>query len=159
MIYRPKNFEIMSTKEKIYNQLQNQLTDRIDAAKQLMDSHKESLQSDTKSTAGDKHETGRAMIQIEYEGSIKQWKTAVDMKNALDRIDPSIEKPVVGLGSLVTTNQGNYYLSISLGKVTIEEMDCFAISLGSPIGKFLLGKVKGEEFEFMNKQYQIGSIE
>lgn len=149
----------MSTKEKIYNQLQSQLQEKIAATKQLMESHKESLQSDTKSTAGDKHETGRAMIQMEYEASVKQWNTANELLVALNRIDPTItNNNKVGLGSLVYTNQGNYYLTVSLGKITLETDDYFAISFASPIGKLLRGKKVDDKFVFMNKEYKIKTI-
>lgn len=147
-------------KQKIYNLLQSQIQERITLAKQQMDSHKESLQSDTKSTAGDKHETGRAMIQMEYEGSVKQWNTANELQIALNRIDPKItNNSEIGLGSLVNTNQGNYYLAASLGKVTVDKEDYFAISFASPIGKMLRGKKVGDEFNFMNKKYVIQGIQ
>jgi len=145
-------------KQKIYNLLQTQLQERIESAKRLMDSHKEALQSDTKSTAGDKHETGRAMIQMEYEGSIKQWKKALEMKTALDRIDPTVTKNEIGLGSLVYTNQGNYYISISLGIIILEKEPYFAISFASPLGNVLRGKKVGDQFSFMKKDYEVLTI-
>ncbi len=145
-------------KQKIYNLLQTQLQERIESAKKQMDSYKEALQSDTKSTAGDKHETGRAMIQMEYEGSIKQWKKALELKNALDRIDPTVTKNEIGLGSLVNTNQGNYYISASLGKITLEKEPYFAISFASPLGSVLRGKKVGDQFSFMKKDYEVLTI-
>lgn len=145
-------------KQKIYNLIQEQLQERIHRAKELMDSHKEALQSDTKSTAGDKHETGRAMVQMEYEGSIKQWKKALEMKNALDRIDPTVANNTIGLGSLVITNQGNFYVSVSLGKISLKNESYFAVSFASPLGNILRGKKVGDEFTFMQKHYVINAI-
>jgi len=129
---------------KIKNQLLNACIDFVEIkskniAKSIA-SNKNDLFSETKSSAGDKHETGRAMIQLEMEKSGQQLAEVNSMKAILDKI--TIDKPsgIICLGSVIITNKANYYLAISAGKLTIDLVDFFVVSTNSPIGKQLLGK-------------------
>lgn len=119
----------------------------------------ESKSNETKSSAGDKFETGRAMMQIEEEKLGVQLIRINTNLADLHRID--IEKSYVSatLGSLITTNVGQYFLSVGLGKVKHEGKNVYCISLDSPIGQLLKNKVVGEEIEFNTTKQQILSIE
>ena len=115
------------------------------------------LQIETKSSAGDKHETGRAMLQLEIEKSGKQLASILQSKEMLAKVYLSTSK-VVRLGSLIETNKGNYFLAISVGIVLIDEHKYFVVSTVSPIGKALLGKKEGEELLFNGRKIKINSI-
>lgn len=117
-------------------------------------SHQLSLQAETKSSAGDKHETGRAMLQLEMEKSSKQLISVYQMKQILSKIDHSQKEKKTGLGSLVLTNSGKYYLAISAGELKIDNESYYAVSIDSPIGKLLLGSVPGECL-FFRKQIEV----
>lgn len=106
-------------------------------------SNKNDLFSETKSSAGDKHETGRAMIQLEMEKSGQQLVEVQIMQAVLSKINIEKKSKVVCLGSLVRTTKGTYFLTISVGKITVEKVDYFVVSAQSPIGKQLLGKTRG----------------
>ncbi len=47
----------------------------------------ESLEDETKSSAGDKHETGRAMLQIDREQAGEQLKEIGKIEDALSKVD------------------------------------------------------------------------
>jgi len=111
-------------------------------------SNKNDLFSETKSSAGDKHETGRAMIQLEMEKAGQQLSEVNLMQEVLSRIKVDRESEVACLGSLVKTTKGNYFLAISVGKVIVEQQDYFVVSTNSPIGKQLLGKNVSESIPF-----------
>ena len=115
-------------------------------------SNKNDLFSETKSSAGDKHETGRAMIQLEMEKASQQFGE-IEIMNAILKI-VSIEKTseIVCLGSLIKTTKGTYFLAISVGKITVSNLDYFAISAQSPIGKQLLGQKVGAIVAFNNAE-------
>lgn len=115
-------------------------------------SNKNDLFSETKCSAGDKHETGRAMIQLEMEKTSQQLIEISIMNETIKKI--SIEKTtkVVSLGSLIKTTKGTYFLAISVGKITLNGLDYFAISSQSPIGKQLLGKKAGAIVAFNNAE-------
>ncbi|MDB4534133.1 3-oxoacyl-ACP synthase [Vicingaceae bacterium] len=114
--------------------------------------------NETKSSAGDKHETGRAMAQLETEKLTKQLSEALKLEQTLSQINPDTKHLKIGLGSLVTTNNGVFYISISLGKITLNDNTYFVISAASPIGKLLLTKKEKETFSFNGKNYIIQNI-
>jgi hypothetical protein len=116
----------------------------------IIQSYKKALFSETKSSAGDKHETGRAMLQLEMEKSGQQLLEINLMNDVLKKIDVEKFSEVICLGSLILTNTSNYYLAISAGKITIDSVDFFAVSTNSPIGKQLLGKKIGDKILFNN---------
>lgn len=111
-------------------------------------SNKNDLFSETKSSAGDKHETGRAMIQLEMEKSGQQLAVINQMKAVLEKISIENTSKSICLGSLIITNKANYFLAISAGKITINTIDYFVVSTNSPIGNQLLGKKPGEIISF-----------
>ncbi|WP_445383701.1 GreA/GreB family elongation factor [Robiginitalea sp. IMCC43444] len=120
---------------------------------------KQSLDSETKSSAGDKHETGRAMLHLELEKTARSLGDIQQMYAVLKRIPRSISRrEVAGLGSLVISDSGRYYLAVSAGAVRFENTDYWCISTASPVGKALIGKAAGEEASFQNKRVKILEI-
>ncbi|TNF41120.1 MAG: hypothetical protein EP310_07770 [Bacteroidetes bacterium] len=79
-------------------------------------------------------------------------------KNELLKIDINKANHKVELGSLVFTNGGNYFISIGLGKIEIENEPVYCISLISPIGKILQNKKPGEKINFQGKEIIILKI-
>jgi len=118
----------------------------------------DSLNSETKSTAGDKHETGRAMVQLEQEKLGKQEKEVQLLKETLQRIDIDKLTPNVSLGNLVITNTHSYFLGIFAGVFKHASYHVFCISIASPIGQCLLGKSAGDTFSFNGETIKILEI-
>ena len=117
-----------------------------------------SLTSENKSTAGDKHETGRAMIQLEREKLGNQLKPLELQEAVLHKIQTDKKSDLVVLGSYVVTDNMQYYLSISLGKIELEGKEVYAISSQSPIGALLLGKKESDRIVFNGKTSVIKAI-
>lgn len=115
-------------------------------------------ESEGKSSAGDKHETGRAMMHLEQEQLQKQVGELQNQLQQLLSLKNSEIKPNVHSGSLVTTDKGIFYISIGLGKIEFEEQPLFVISPASPIGKVFIGKAKGDQFSFGPTRYSIIEI-
>lgn len=116
----------------------------------------ESLNSETKSSAGDKHETGRAMVQLEQEKLGQQQQELDKMAQILRMVDIGSSSEKIGLGNLVRTSSASYFISISSGVFKTEESDSiFCISPSTPIAKLLLGKEVGDTFNFRGKTYTI----
>lgn len=152
----------MNLKEALLMHCKLFVNKRLQTVEEIIHSHQKSLQSETKSSAGDKHETGRAMIQLEMEKASQQLAGISEMNEILSKIDISIsensETKVAHLGSIIYTAKANYFLSISAGKIGIENTNYFAISVSSPIGKLLLGKHENDEFLFDGKSVKIQKI-
>ena len=117
-----------------------------------------SLDDDTKSSAGDKHQTARAMLQIDREQAGERLAEIEKTLKVLYKINPTKTASKAHLGSLVSTNKGVFFLSISLGVVTHQNTTYYCIGLQTPIGKLLFGKQLGDTFCFRDTTYRIKSI-
>ena len=118
-----------------------------------------SLKEESKSTSGDKHHTGRAILQIDREHVGYQLKEIEKVKDQLQRVDISSTSEVVRLGSVVRTNQALFFISISVGKLEVNKTSYIGIAPNSPIGLCLLGKKVGDQFNFNGKIYKILNLE
>lgn len=132
--------------------------DRIVSLQHILKEAQQAANNETKSSAGDKHETGRAMAQLETEKLTAQLSEALNIKQNLTQINPTITNNTVVLGSMVYTNKGNFYMAASIGKVTIANEVFFAISPASPIGKLLLTKKEKESFSLNGNEYTVLTI-
>lgn len=132
---------------------------RIEAAQAAMLTAQESANSETKSSAGDKYETGRAMAQEERNRNAVQLQQALQLQGELARINPEIASDAVRPGALVQTTMGRFYISISAGKLTIDGQDYFAVSAAAPVAAILAGKQAGEEVMFNGKKVQVQRVE
>ena len=146
-------------KQELYHHCQQFVQDRLNRIEDRIVNIRESLSSETKSTAGDKHETGRAMLQLEREKAGAQLAEVQKLQAILTKIDISTPSIVARLGSLVTTSQETYFLSISVGKINCNTHTYFGIATNTPIGKLLLGKKQGDSFNFNNTKITIETIE
>lgn len=132
--------------------------DRIGHLKAALAELKEALASEDSNSAGDKHETGRSMIDLEQEQLSGQLKQSLDLKDSLERLAPRQKTEAVVAGSLVETSMGIFYIAVGLGKVTVDGQLCYVISTDSPIGQALLGHVPGETIGFNERQISILSL-
>lgn len=126
--------------------------------KTILQEAQDAANNETKSSAGDKHETGRAMAQLETEKLTTQLSETIRLKESLTKINTKETIEQIALGSVVYTNNGNFYVSVSLGKLEIEQGQFFAISPQSPIGKLLLTKKEKDSFSLNGKTYVIENI-
>ena len=140
--------EFNQIKKELYKACQVFVTKKHQTIKNTIASNKKALLSETKSSAGDKHETGRAMLQLEMEKAGQQLVEVQILKETLAKIDVNKPSNLVCLGSVVYTSKANYFIAISTGKITIDNTDYYAISPNSPIGKEMLGKKKGDTIQF-----------
>jgi hypothetical protein len=148
----------MNLKKELYNQCEAFVNKRLQTVEEVISSNQKALQSETKSSAGDKHETGRAMLQLEMEKAGQQLAGITKMKEILAKIDISKTTTNAHLGSIVFTDKLNYFLSISAGKLKALDKEFFAISISSPIGKLLLGKQENTSINFNKINFKILKI-
>ncbi len=132
--------------------------ERIDLATQAIHAAQASANEESKSSAGDKYETGRAMAQLEIEKHSTQLAEAQKLKRVLEKIDPAQKSGSAQAGSLVITNQGNFYIAIAAAPFTLEGKTYFPVSPVSPIAQKLLGLKRGDPFTFNGKDFVIGEI-
>lgn len=132
---------------------------KVEALESELNATRESATSESKSTAGDKHETGRAMMHLEQEKLHKQLAEAQTIVSELERIDTKGVHTKIGLGSLVKTDKTTFFLAAGLGKVDFEGMTCFVLSTKAPIAAQFLGKSTGDKVSMNGTVYDIRSVE
>lgn len=113
------------------------------------------LREETKSSAGDKYETSRSMINLEKEKVEENLLELIKKRVTINHVDPTKPTKKVQLGSLLKTKNGIFFISTSLGKVTIDGQDIFVISPISPIAQVMLDLTIGDSFEFNGKKTPI----
>ena len=145
-------------KKTLLEKIKSMLDERMKIAFDAMQAAQNSANEEGKSSAGDKYETGRAMAQIERDKYAKQYELARQDRNILERIDEKQAFQQVGVGALVHTSAGWFFLAVSAGLVKIEEKEILVISPQSPLGALLFGKKVGEKFVFREKENTILTI-
>ena len=147
-----------STKSELYTECKTILKVRMENAKKQIDSAQAAATTETKSSAGDKFETAREMLQQEKRKAQQQLAEVLKHDEVLNQINPAVKLETVQLGSLVETSIGNFFISVGIGKLRNANQVCYAISLASPLGKAISGLSAGESTLFRGKPIRVNSI-
>lgn len=125
-----------------------------------MEALRDALGSEVKSSAGDKHETGRAMIQLEMERAASRLSLQEDQLQRFERLVAVKDNPVARIapGSLVVTEKEMYFITVSLGPVEVSGQRVQVLSPISPVGKLLNGNRVGDAPEFRGVAMAITAI-
>lgn len=152
-------FIAMTLKQKIHEHYLLVVNEKVNQLQQVLNDLKESGANETKSTAGDKHETALAMLQIEQANKRTQLQELLHQQAALGKINPALFASMIVNGSLVKTNRGYFFMSIALGKAVIEDKAVIALSPQSPLGQKLMGLKTGDTAAMNDTVYTIEKIE
>jgi len=147
-----------SIKEELYSYCLRHIEEQSAAIQQKINDARDAASEDTKSSAGDKYETGRAMMQQETDRNMAQLTEANKLKVALNQINPAVNNDRAETGSIVITNLAKFYISISAGALAANGDTYMAISPASPIGLKMKGLQVGDEFNLNGKVYKLESI-
>jgi len=150
--------KILAIKDKLLEVCKNDVLQRINTIQKTLQSIESARNNESKSSAGDKFETGRAMMQIEEDKNKRQLQEALIAKNQLSQIKFNQKVQYVGLGSLVFTENATFFIAIGQGKKIIDEKIYYCISPDAPIGKILLNQKEGAELDFNGKSFKILTI-
>lgn len=134
------------------------LNERMQLIRDEMVSLQASAEEETKSSAGDKYETAREMIQAEKEKVASRSEEAAKFLSILKALRPAELYEEVRVGSLIETDSGWMYLAVGLGAVKVDSTKVFVISPISPIGQALLNKKKGDTFHVNGKVQRIKQL-
>lgn len=142
-------------KEELFSACNNYLEERIQRIQTSLADLNDALQNETKSSAGDKYETSREMINTEINKLSVQFQ---QFKKLTAILEMAKYKPVsssVQLGSGVKTSTANYLLAIPAGEINANNEKFYAIGVNSPVAQALMGKSVGEKFSFNGKESEI----
>ena len=135
-------------KKILFSHCKAHLEKKIEILEQQKKSLQKDLTSEIKSSAGDKHETGRAMIQLELEKLGNQIHKIELSYQRLNMIKDFKTSSDVVLGSIIFTDKANYYLAVAADSCKINSKVFYCISSQSPIGKLLIGKKINQSIRF-----------
>jgi transcription elongation GreA/GreB family factor len=146
-------------REKIISLCAAVIAERITGIKLQMEELVRDAANDSKSTAGDKHETSRAMMQLEQEKLGSQLRILEEQQQQLALISQLQQSPKIINGSLIETDRGNIFIGVALGKLNAGGQDVICITNQSPLGKLLTGKSSGESVSLNTIKYTILSVQ
>lgn len=133
------------------------LVEQISFLETLMKETQDTANADSKSSMGDKYETTRAMMHLEREKQASQLSEVLKSREILHQIVP-LEHQKISLGSYIETNDFNYFIAVSLGKICFQQTDIIVMSAQAPLAKLFLGKKRGEEIIFNGKKFKINVV-
>lgn len=148
----------MQLKEKVHAACLQLIDTKIQALQSTLQELGEGALNDSKSSAGDKHETARAMMQLEQEKISKQLDELLNQKGTLQKIDTTLKSAQIVKGSLVKTNKGYLFLSVALGRLLVDGVTIMAISPQSPLGLKLVGLQVKNATEINKVTYTVEEI-
>ena len=111
-----------------------------------------------KSSAGDKFETHRAMMHLQIESFIKRLQVAQELHAQLRQV-PLVVTQTITLGSLVMTEQGAFFISISAPSCVIEGQEYLCMSPEAPMYRAMRGLQAEDWMEWKSPQSQEDDIE
>ena len=145
-------------KEQLYKLCIDYVQKRINESRQAIEDAQDGSEEDTKSSAGDKYESGSEIMQQVADRSQAQLNEANKLMVQLSMLSYNTTSSQANPGSLVDTNFGKFFIAISAGTLNIGSQTYFAVSPASPIGIKLNGKKAGDEFDLNGRAYRIEKV-
>ena len=149
-------------KQKLSLLINQKLSEKIQNFEKLIAETRAS-NNDTKSSMGDKYETGREMLQQEINNLQVQLNEVLKqqdfLKTFFDKLRMTKKFDKAEKGAIVKTERGLFFISVSLGEVNFENQKIICISPESPLAKAMNGKQKGDVFSLNNINQKILIIE
>lgn len=145
-------------KKQLIQEAKAYVEDRIKRIHTAIDDLQAALKLETKCSMGDKYETGRAMLHLEFEKLSGQLEQYGKLKKTLNAI-PYQDQERVGFGSLVKTDGANYFISIPAGELNLNSEKFYAVGTNSPVALAMKDRKAGEDFSLNGKSFKILSVE
>jgi hypothetical protein len=142
------NLEKIAFKNKLKNLGLDLLRRRIVAAQEAMNQAQEAANSEEKSSAGDKYETGRAMGHLQKEMLGRQLAEYAKDVKALQSVFVDSVCDRGGPGAFLRTAGVAFFVSAGLGKQEAEGLTILFVSPMAPLAHSLQNKKAGDGLLF-----------
>ncbi len=149
----------INMKEELYKKCASYLEEKIGRISHSIQDLEAALTNESKSSAGDKYETSREMINIEIQKLSTQLQQFQQLQVTLEVAKRNGSSKTVKLGSLVKATNATYFICIPIGEVELDAKKIYVIGAGSPIAQALIGKSVGDNFSFNAVSGKIVSID
>lgn len=154
----PNFASIHMTRNELLSGIEQLLHERIARLDGDIVSGRSDLGTDTKSSAGDKHEVGREMVQQELDKLEAQRAKLRMLLHDLNGTPIPHQALCVEHGSVVSTDQGWFFLAVGLGAMELHGERCFVLSPAAPLAKALLGARVGDQVVHERRSYRVLSL-
>ncbi len=131
------------------------IEERIAATLQLMNNAQEAANSESKSSAGDKYETSRAMNHLQKDMYASQLAANKRELAALMNINCGSIATEIGNGCYVQTKKAGFFIAAGLGKITVNDIVVYLLSPNAPLSQLLFTKSISDSFLFNKEQLMI----
>ncbi len=123
-----------------------------------MQNAQDAANSEEKSSAGDKYETGRAMSHLEKDMHARQLAANKNELAALLAVESNLLHLSVTTGSVIICDENSFFIAAGLGKITFKNKVLYLLSPNAPVAKSLLNKITGDRINFNNKEMTINEV-
>jgi hypothetical protein len=131
-------------KKALLKYIEQIVDDRVLQAKKGVESCQEAANSETKSTAGDKHDTARELMQQEKNKAAQNLANQINLKKAFVRISPTKVYSKIEFGAMVQTDDNWFFIGMPLGNIQFQDQEVTCVSPVSPIAKVFQNKEVGD---------------
>jgi len=114
--------------------------------------------SQQKSSAGDKHETTRAMAHLEQERYAQLLREAFAVQHQLVALEPVRLTDEAELGAMIVTDTEVFYIAAAVGPLEVNGQRCWVISPQAPLADALEGLEVGDTVHFRGQPLEILGI-
>ena len=142
-------------KQKLIQVCSDYLKNKINSLNVIISEVYESSNSESKSSAGDKHETAKAQMQLEIEKLGTQLKEAEEQLAEFEKINFNKTFRAIEQGTLIETNKGYFLIASSIGKIAVDDKIVFVISGKSPLAIAFAGIHQKDSLNFNGVEYLI----
>jgi transcription elongation GreA/GreB family factor len=142
------NHEKIAFKNKLKALGLDVLRKRIVTAQEAMREAQEAANSEEKSSAGDKYETGRAMGQLQKEMLGRQLAEYAKDVKALQSVGTDSVLEQGGAGAFIRTGGMAFFVSAGLGKQEVDGLTIVFVSPLAPLARSLQNKQAGDSIRF-----------
>ncbi|QPH39044.1 hypothetical protein [Pedobacter endophyticus] len=129
---------------------------QVDRFESRLDTIKADMNSqDTSPSQTENRNTGKLEVIANYEKELVFAKRELSVLNS---IKPDLTSDQVELGAVVYTKDLNFFISVSVGKFSVDGKEFIGISEQAPIYKVMEGLKKGDTFSFNQSTYTIENL-
>jgi transcription elongation GreA/GreB family factor len=137
---------------------QQSIEERINAVKEAMKNAQDAANSEEKSSAGDKYETGRAMGHLQKDMHARQLAGYLKEQAGLHAVNTGLVYDHATAGALVQTEKMSFFIAAGLGKQSIDRQSIYCISPYAPLASLLHYKKRGDRFSFNKEELIVTDV-
>jgi hypothetical protein len=148
----------LAFKERVFTACKEILAEKVTTLDEEIRQTRQAASEETKSSMGDKYETGRAMLHLTRERLEGQLAQAQKSYSAVLALTPTSVHERVRVGSLVKTDRGIFYISVGIGQVRVDDQTISCISATAPIGRILIDLYSEGSTTFQGKPLSVLAV-